>query len=141
MFAAKHQVGAPSSLRAAAEAAFAPAFTAVAEGQAAGEVAPGDPERVALVASVGAAAAVGLRSGIRVTLTVALTIGLTRIVTHVIGGLCGVAHWVDQSTTLADLTDHALSTGEWARVGTTVLLWLVLPLAIGAWRVLRGEIR
>jgi AcrR family transcriptional regulator len=51
MFAAKHQVGAPTSLRTAAEAAFAPAFTAVAEGQAAGEVAPGDPERVALVAS------------------------------------------------------------------------------------------
>jgi ABC-2 type transport system permease protein len=62
-------------------------------------------------------------------------------VTHVIGGLRGLAHWVDQSTTLADLTDHALGAGEWARVGTTVLLWLVLPLAIGAWRVLRGEIR
>jgi hypothetical protein len=61
-------------------------------------------------------------------------------VTHVIGGLRGLSHWVDQSTTLADLTDHGLSAGEWARVGTTVLLWLVLPLAIGAWRVLHKEI-
>ncbi|HMJ37182.1 MAG TPA: TetR/AcrR family transcriptional regulator [Baekduia sp.] len=51
MFAAKHQAGAPPSLRAAAEQAFSPALTAVAEGQTAGEVAPGDPERVALVAS------------------------------------------------------------------------------------------
>jgi len=51
MFAAKHQADAPPSLRAAAEAAFAPALTAVADGQAAGEVAPGDPDRVTLVAS------------------------------------------------------------------------------------------
>jgi AcrR family transcriptional regulator len=51
MFAAKHQADAPPSLRAGAEQAFAPAFTAVAEGQACGEVAPGDPGRVALVAS------------------------------------------------------------------------------------------
>ena len=51
MFAAKHQAGAPASLRTAAENAFAPAFTAVADGQAAGEVAHGDPDRVALVAS------------------------------------------------------------------------------------------
>jgi hypothetical protein len=51
MFAAKHQADAPPSLRAGAEQAFAPAFTAVAEGQASGEVALGDPGRVALVAS------------------------------------------------------------------------------------------
>jgi hypothetical protein len=62
-------------------------------------------------------------------------------VTHLIGGLDGVANWLDQGESLTALTDHALGAGEWARVGTTVLLWLVLPLAIGAWRVLRGEIR
>ncbi|HEV7751180.1 MAG TPA: hypothetical protein VGO71_06550 [Baekduia sp.] len=62
-------------------------------------------------------------------------------VTHLIGGLDGVANWLDQGESLTALTDHALSANEWARVGTTLLLWLVLPLAIGAWRVLRGEIR
>jgi AcrR family transcriptional regulator len=51
MFSAKHQADAPPSLAAAAEQAFAPAITAVTEGQAAGEVVPGDPERIALIAS------------------------------------------------------------------------------------------
>jgi hypothetical protein len=62
-------------------------------------------------------------------------------VTHLIGGLDGVARWLDQGETLTDLTDHALSGQEWAQIGTTALLWLVLPLAIGMWRFLRGEIR
>jgi AcrR family transcriptional regulator len=51
MFAAKHQADAPPSLAAAADQAFAPAIAAVAEGQAAGEVVGGDPERIALIAS------------------------------------------------------------------------------------------
>jgi AcrR family transcriptional regulator len=50
MFAAKHDADAPPTLRAASERAFAPALAVVAEGQATGEVVPGDPERVAMVA-------------------------------------------------------------------------------------------
>jgi AcrR family transcriptional regulator len=50
MFAAKHEVGAPPSLRAAGERAFVPALAVVAEGQAAGAAVAGDPERVATVA-------------------------------------------------------------------------------------------
>ena len=53
----------------------------------------------------------------------------------------GAANWLDQGETLPDLTDHIYSAHAWARVGTTLLLWLALPLAIGAWRFLRGEIR
>jgi AcrR family transcriptional regulator len=50
MFASKHQAGAPPELTEAGERAFAPALAAVADGQAAGAVVPGDPERVAIVA-------------------------------------------------------------------------------------------
>jgi AcrR family transcriptional regulator len=50
MFATKHQAGAPPELLAAGERAFAPALAAVADGQAAGAVVAGDPERVAVVA-------------------------------------------------------------------------------------------
>ncbi len=60
--------------------------------------------------------------------------------THLLG-FDGLAQWTNQGETLSPLTDHSLSAREWARVGTTLLLWLVLPLAIGAWRFLRGEIR
>jgi AcrR family transcriptional regulator len=50
MFATKHQDGASPELAAAGERAFAPALTAVADGQADGAVVGGDPHRVAIVA-------------------------------------------------------------------------------------------
>ncbi|HEY6762000.1 MAG TPA: hypothetical protein VI318_21045 [Baekduia sp.] len=62
-------------------------------------------------------------------------------VTHVIHGLNGLGNWTDQGETFSNLTDHTLSGHEWAQVATTTLLWCVLPLAIGAYRFLRGEIR
>ena len=30
---------------------------------------------------------------------------------------------------------------EWAQFATSLALWLVLPLAIGLWRIAKGEIR
>jgi AcrR family transcriptional regulator len=50
MFASKHQAGGPTELTEAGELAFAPALAAVAEGQATGDVVPGEPKRVALAA-------------------------------------------------------------------------------------------
>jgi AcrR family transcriptional regulator len=50
MFAVKHQPDATTELRAAAEQAFEAPMALVTEGQAAGEIVPGDPERVAMVA-------------------------------------------------------------------------------------------
>jgi AcrR family transcriptional regulator len=49
MFAGKHRAGASESLREAAERTFASPLMLVAEAQAAGEVVPGEPERVAMV--------------------------------------------------------------------------------------------
>ncbi len=50
MFATKHAEGVSPELTAAGERALAPALTTVADGQAAGAVVTGDPERVAIVA-------------------------------------------------------------------------------------------
>ena len=50
MFAGKHRPGAADSLRVAADRAFEAPLALISEGQAAGEVVPGDPERVATVA-------------------------------------------------------------------------------------------
>jgi AcrR family transcriptional regulator len=50
MFAGKHRPGAADSLREAADRAFEAPLALIAEGQARGEVVPGDPEQVALVA-------------------------------------------------------------------------------------------
>jgi AcrR family transcriptional regulator len=50
MFASKHEAGAPPELAEAGERAFAPALRAIADGQAAGAVVPGDTERIAKIA-------------------------------------------------------------------------------------------
>lgn len=51
------------------------------------------------------------------------------------------AQWLDTTRTTEQLTERTLSATEWARVGTSLALWLALPLAVGAWRIARGEIR
>jgi ABC-2 type transport system permease protein len=58
-----------------------------------------------------------------------------------IKALHGVADWLDQGRSLRPLTLHALSATEWAHVGTTLALWLLVPLAVGMWRIRRSEIR
>jgi AcrR family transcriptional regulator len=50
MFAGKYRPGAADSLREAADRAFEAPLALIVEGQAAGEVVPGDPEGVAVVA-------------------------------------------------------------------------------------------
>jgi ABC-2 type transport system permease protein len=58
-----------------------------------------------------------------------------------IHALEGAAKWLDQSRTMADMGDHALSGTEWARVGTSVALWVLLPVVLGFWRVKRNDVR
>jgi ABC-2 type transport system permease protein len=51
-----------------------------------------------------------------------------------------VAPWVDTTRSMATMAEEALSATEWGRVGTTMALWLLLPLAVGLWRVRRSEV-
>jgi ABC-2 type transport system permease protein len=94
---------------------------------------------ISMLVGVGLGAAI-LLSAPAIVASFVLPLGFSAA-THVIGGLDGVANWFDQGETLPDLTDHVYSAHAWARVATTLLLWLVLPLGIGAYRFLRGEIR
>jgi ABC-type transport system involved in multi-copper enzyme maturation permease subunit len=57
-----------------------------------------------------------------------------------IHALEGVARWTDPTHSLEPMTEHLMSATEWARAGTTLALWLVLPLAIGVWRISRSEV-
>jgi ABC-2 type transport system permease protein len=54
----------------------------------------------------------------------------------------GVAPWLDGSRSYAQMTntDALMTATEWAHVGTTTLMWLALPLAIGMWRISRSEV-
>jgi ABC-2 type transport system permease protein len=58
-----------------------------------------------------------------------------------LAGLDAVARWLDGTYSLAPMTEHLMSPMEWARAGTTLALWMVLPLLIGLWRIVCGEIR
>jgi ABC-2 type transport system permease protein len=51
------------------------------------------------------------------------------------------ARWLDQSRTMAEMSERALSGTEWARVGTSVALWVLLPIVLGFWRVKRNDVR
>jgi ABC-type transport system involved in multi-copper enzyme maturation permease subunit len=50
--------------------------------------------------------------------------------------------WLDLTRTMDPLANgDVLSATEWPRVGTSLLLWMVVPLGIGVVRLLREEVR
>jgi ABC-2 type transport system permease protein len=51
----------------------------------------------------------------------------------------GVAPWFDTSRALGPLSEELLSGTQWARVATSLAVWMLLPLLIGAWRIARRE--
>lgn len=57
-----------------------------------------------------------------------------------IPALHGVAGWLDGTQTLEPLMNEAMGAGEWARAGTTLALWMALPILAGLWRITRSEI-
>jgi len=51
-----------------------------------------------------------------------------------------VAPWVDYASALGQMTVEVMSPTQWAQTGTSLVIWMVLPLLIGAWRVTRREV-
>jgi len=51
-----------------------------------------------------------------------------------------VAPWVDYAHALGQTTEYAMSATQWAHVGASLAIWMVLPLLIGAWRITQREI-
>ncbi len=51
-----------------------------------------------------------------------------------------VVPWLDTARALAPMPMEVMSTVQWARAGTALALWMLLPLLIGAWRITRSEI-
>jgi ABC-2 type transport system permease protein len=52
----------------------------------------------------------------------------------------GIAPWVDYASAVGQMTVEVMSATQWAHAGTSLALWMVLPLLIGAWRITRREI-
>ena len=51
-----------------------------------------------------------------------------------------VAPWVDYARNLGQTTEYVMSATQWAHVGTSLVIWMVLPLLIGTWRLTRREV-
>ncbi len=62
------------------------------------------------------------------------------ILTHSIHALEDVGRWLDTSRTMSSMTSESFSGKEWARLGVSLLPWLVAPLTFGVWRIRRSEI-
>lgn len=54
--------------------------------------------------------------------------------------LAGAAPWLDTRLSLAPLLEEVLSATQWAHVGTSLAIWMLLPLLIGTWRITRREV-
>ena len=52
----------------------------------------------------------------------------------------GVAPWVDYARALGQMTPDVMSATQWAHAGTSLVIWMVLPLLIGARRITRHEV-
>ncbi len=82
-----------------------------------------------------------LNSAAAIVASFALPIAFS-ILTSLIHSFHKVQPWVDPGTAQAPLQNGEHLTGqEWARVLTTVLIWVVVPFMVGMWRVLRAEVK
>ena len=70
------------------------------------------------------------------------------VVFNLVEALRDIAPWVDLGSAQAEwggggpVGNQGGPTGEaWAQLGTASLIWIALPLAIGAWRILRAEVK
>jgi ABC-2 type transport system permease protein len=64
------------------------------------------------------------------------------ILTSIIEQVRDIQPWIDIGTAQTPLfSGEGLTGEEWAQVGTTTLIWIVLPFAVGAWRMLHAEVK
>jgi ABC-2 type transport system permease protein len=58
-----------------------------------------------------------------------------------IQALDGVAKWLELGRTMEPLVEGGVSGADWAHAGTSVLLWLGVPLVLGLLRLSRHEVK
>jgi hypothetical protein len=62
------------------------------------------------------------------------------ILGETIRSLRTAAGWLDINTTTGPLTDGAMTGGQWARLGVSAAVWVLVPLIAGTVRMLRREV-
>ncbi len=60
---------------------------------------------------------------------------------QLIGWFADLRPWIDFNNSQTPLIDATMTDEDWAHFAVSGLIWLVLPLTIGLWRVLRAEVK
>ncbi|MCL8026534.1 ABC transporter permease subunit [Nocardioides bruguierae] len=69
-------------------------------------------------------------------------VGLTTMLASVQEWFADAQPWVDFNFHQGNLFEGFPETGEgWAQLGVTAVVWLVVPLALGLWRLVRAEVK
>ena len=63
------------------------------------------------------------------------------IATQVFSSLADVGRWIDLDSVTRPLFAGEMAGQDWAQLGTGVGVWVLLPLAVGTWRVLTREVK
>jgi ABC-2 type transport system permease protein len=63
------------------------------------------------------------------------------VVGQLAGGFKDVLPWIDFQSAQTPLLDLSVHGEDWAHLAVTGTVWLVLPFALGLWRVLRAEVK
>jgi len=67
--------------------------------------------------------------------------GLFELGANLLGWFKDIRLWIDFNAAQIPIIDADVSGKEWAQLATSGLIWLVVPLLIGIWRVLRAEVK
>ena len=67
--------------------------------------------------------------------------GLFQLGAQLMGWFRDIQPWIDFSAAQNPLIEGDISGEQWAQLGVSGFIWLVLPLAVGLWRVLRAEVK
>jgi hypothetical protein len=64
-----------------------------------------------------------------------------QILTTLIEAIQDVAGWINLNATMEPLSHGAVRGEGWARLATSTLVWIVLPLVLGTFRLIRREVK
>ena len=67
--------------------------------------------------------------------------GLLALGASLMGWFDSLRPWIDFQGAQVELYDWPLDGDQWGHLVVSGLVWLVLPLAIGTWRILRAEVK
>ena len=66
---------------------------------------------------------------------------LALIATALMAWFEDLAPWLDFQSAQAELYDMPLTGSQWAHLAVSGFIWLLIPLAIGIWRIRRAEVK